>query len=302
MALTRLDGRVALVTGAGGGLGRSHAVALAEAGAMVVVNDIGIDTEGRGEVDASAAERVAEEINSKGGTAVAQHASVDSDEGAQSIVAEAIGQFGRLDVVVNNAGILRDASFGKLSPESFADVLRVHLTGTANVTRAAWPHLREAGYGRIINTAAGAGLYGNFGQSAYSAAKMGIVGLTRTLAIEGRGRNISANVVAPMAASRMTERIMSQEMLNRFRPEYASAMVAYLATEACGVSGQIFEIGGGYYSRVAIVQGNGVVFDEVPSVEEIHARFDELSDISAYFEASGSDDLMPRLLERISLD
>jgi NAD(P)-dependent dehydrogenase (short-subunit alcohol dehydrogenase family) len=302
MAGISLKGRVAVVTGAGGGLGRSHALMLAQHGAQVVVNDVGSDTEGLGLADRSASERVVAEIEAHGGTAVAHSGSVDTIDGAESIVETAIGQFGRIDAVVNNAGILRDASFGKLSPSDFADVLSVHLNGTANVLRAAWPHMRAAGFGRIVNTAAGAGLYGNFGQSAYSAAKMGIVGLSRTLAIEGAPKNITVNVIAPMAASRMTERIMDERLLRRFKPEYVSAMVTYLTSEACHLTGQLFEMGGGYYSRVAIVQGRGVVLDSVPTPEELAARLPDIMDVSDYFEASRSEDLMPRLLKRLAMD
>ena len=299
---TSLEGRVAIVTGAGGGLGRSHALMLAEHGARVVVNDIGSDTTGSEPADRTTSERVAAEITSNGGTAIADGGSVDSPTGAQSIIDTAIDHFGRLDIVVNNAGILRDATFAKMTPSDFGDVVRVHLHGTANVIRAAWPHLREANYGRIVNTVAGAGLYGNFGQSAYSAAKMGIVGLTRTLAIEGERRNIAVNAIAPMAASRMTARIMDEQLLTRFKPEYVSAMVTFLAGEAAGVTGQLFELGGGYYSRVAIVQGQGVVFDSVPTPEEIASSLPAIADVSASFEAATSDDLMPRLRGRLCLD
>ena len=297
-----LEGRVAVVTGAGGGLGRSHALMLAEHGARVVVNDIGSDTSGLAAADQTAAERVVTEINNYGGTAVANYGPVDTLDGAQSIVDTALDRFGGLDIVVNNAGILRDATFAKMAPADFDAVVRVHLSGTVNVIRAAWPHLREAGYGRIVNTAAGAGLYGNFGQSAYSTAKMGIVGLTRTLAIEGARRNIAVNVIAPMAASRMTERIMDEELLARFKPEFVSAMVTFLAGEACAATGQLFELGGGYYSRVAIVQGEGVVFDSVPTPEEIASSWPDLTDVGDPFEATTSDDLMPRLRKRLALD
>ncbi|QIZ37982.1 SDR family NAD(P)-dependent oxidoreductase [Saccharopolyspora sp. ASAGF58] len=296
-----LADRVAVVTGAGGGLGRSHALALSARGAAVVVNDIGRDTEGHGSDDDSPAKRVVAEIEERGGTAIAHAGTVDTTEGAESIVGAALERFGRIDVVVNNAGIIRDQTFAKLTADDFADVVRVHLIGTANVTRAAWPHMRDAQYGRVVNTAAGAGLYGNFGQSAYSAAKMGIVGLTRTLAVEGARRNIHVNVIAPMAVSRMTERIMDEELQKRFRPEYVSAMVAFLASENCAENGRIFELGGGYYSRVAVVQGEGVVFDDVPTPEQIEERLTALSDVSEPFEAAGSDDLMPRLRQRLAM-
>ncbi len=273
-----LDGRVAVVTGAGGGLGREHAKLLASRGAKVVVNDLGGNRAGEGAGE-EMADTVVREITEAGGEAVANYASVADLDGAASIVQDAIDAFGRIDVVVNNAGILRDVTFAKLTPEALDLVLKVHLYGSFYVTMAAWPHLKEQGYGRIVNTTSGSGLYGNFGQSNYSAAKLGITGLTRTLAHEGRKYNVNANVIAPIAASRMTEDIMPPKLLELLEPENVSGLVTYLCSEACTTTGEIFSVGGGYIARVAILEGAGVAFDHTPTPEEVADRFDEIRDL-----------------------
>jgi NAD(P)-dependent dehydrogenase (short-subunit alcohol dehydrogenase family) len=273
-----LDGRVAVVTGAGGGLGREHAKLLASRGARVVVNDLGGNRAGEGAGE-EMADTVVNEITAAGGEAVANHASVADVDGAASIVQDALDAFGRIDVVVNNAGILRDVTFAKLTPEALDLVLKVHLYGSFYVTMAAWPHLKEQGYGRIVNTTSGSGLYGNFGQSNYSAAKLGITGLTRTLAHEGRRYGINANVIAPVAASRMTEDIMPEELLELLQPENVSGLVTYLCSEACTTTGEIFSVGGGYIARVAILEGAGVAFDHTPTPEEVADRFAEIRDL-----------------------
>lgn len=259
MSDVRFDGRVAIVTGAGGGLGRSHALLLASRGAKVVVNDIGGSVDGKG-ADQSPAQRVVDEIRAAGGEAVASYDGVDSAESAAKIVAAAIDAFGQVDVVINNAGILRDVSFHKMSLDDWDAVLRVHLAGTMYVSRAAWPHLRDRGFGRIVNTTSAAGLYGNFGQANYAAAKMGIVGLTKTLAQEGKKYDIRANVIAPVAKSRMTETILDAATLEKLEPRLVSPLVAYLASESCSETGEIYAVGGGYVSRVAVVEGEGTFF------------------------------------------
>jgi NAD(P)-dependent dehydrogenase (short-subunit alcohol dehydrogenase family) len=274
-----LSGRVAIVTGAGGGLGRSHALALAERGAKVVVNDLG---GGQG----PSAGSVVEEIRTAGGDAVANEASVADRDGAAGMVEQAVQTYGRLDVVVNNAGILRDRSFAKMSEQEVREVLEVHLLGAFHLTSAAWPHLKEQGYGRIVNTTSPAGLFGNFGQANYAAAKMGLVGLTRTLAIEGRKAGIHVNVVAPLAASRMTETILPPEALAKLDPAQVSPLVVYLASEACEHTGGIFTAGGGYVGRVAVVQAPGVVLDQV-TPEGIADRWDEVTEIAGGHEFPG---------------
>ena len=270
MSTIDLDGRVAIVTGAGGGLGRSHALALAERGAKVIVNDVG-----GADGDGPSAAAVVEEIEAAGGTASANTGSVADPEAVRNLVAEARDTYGQIDIVVNNAGILRDRSFAKMTEQEMRDVLEVHVMGAFHLTSAAWPHLQEQGYGRVIHTTSPAGLFGNFGQANYSTAKMGLVGLTRTLAIEGARYGINVNAIAPLAASRMTETILPPEVLAKLDPALVSPLVTYLVSEACTQTGAIFSVGGGFVSRVAIVQGDGVVFDDI-TPEAIAERFDEV--------------------------
>lgn len=278
MAQIDFEGRVAVVTGAGGGLGRSHALLLASRGAQVVVNDLGGSRDGSGG-GSEMADAVVSEIVAAGGEAVANYDGVHTWAGGQAIIGTALEAFGRIDIVVNNAGILRDVSFAKLDETALDLVLKVHLYGAFHVTRAAWPHLREQGYGRVVSTTSGSGLYGNFGQSNYSAAKLGLVGLTRTLAIEGAKYGIHANAIAPVAASRMTEDIMPAALLERLEPEHVSPLVAYLVSETSSTTGSVFSVGGGYIARVAILEGEGVAFDEVPSVDDIAARWEDITQV-----------------------
>ena len=281
MSEVRFDGRVAIVTGAGGGLGRSHALLLASRGAKVVVNDLGGSLDGKGS-DHAAAQKVVDEIRAAGGEAVPSFDGVDTPEGADKIVSTAIEAFGKISVLINNAGILRDVSFHKMEHADWDAVMRVHLAGTYYVSRAAWPIMREAGYGRIVNTTSAAGLYGNFGQANYAAAKMGIVGLTKTLAQEGAKKNIRANVIAPVAKSRMTETILDAATLSKLEPALVSPLVAFLASEACDDNGQIYAVGGGYVSRVAVVEGAGTVFEgDTLAPEQIAERWGQINDLSA---------------------
>lgn len=265
-----LDGRVAIVTGAGGGLGRSHALALAARGAKVVVNDLGSPVG-----DGPSAKAVVAEIEQSGGTALENTASVADRDAAVGIVDAAREAYGRVDVLVNNAGILRDRSFAKMTEQEVRDVLEVHVMGAFHLTMAAWPHLREQEYGRVINTTSPAGLFGNFGQANYATAKMGLVGLTQTLAMEGRKFGINVNVIAPLAASRMTEAILPPEVLAKLDPELVSPVVVYLGSQTCTQTGSIFTVGGGYVSRVAIVQGDGVAFGEL-TPEALAERWDDV--------------------------
>ncbi|MBX3184954.1 MAG: SDR family oxidoreductase [Polyangiaceae bacterium] len=278
MADIRFDNRVAIVTGAGGGLGRSHALLLASRGAKVVVNDLGGSFDGQGSSQ-SMADKVVEEIRAAGGEAVASYDGVDTLEGAEKIVAKAKEAFGKLDIVINNAGILRDVSFVKMTIEDWDKVLQVHLTGTMNVSKAAWGLLRDNKFGRVVNTTSAAGLYGNFGQANYSAAKLGIVGLSNTLAIEGAKYDIKVNTIAPIAKSRMTETVMPPEVLEKLLPEYVSPLVAYLASEGCASSGEVYAVGGGYISRVAIVEGAGVGLKQ-HSPEDVASAWEQISDLS----------------------
>lgn len=267
MSELRFDGRVAVITGAGHGLGRSHALSLAERGAKVVVNDLGGALDGTGASAGPAAE-VVELIRKDGGEAVASTDDVATPEGAQAIVRTAIDTYGRLDIVVNNAGILRDRSFGKMSVEEFDQVLAVHVRGSFLVSRAAFPYLKEQGYGRIVNTSSPAGLFGNFGQANYSTAKMGLVGLTKTLGIEGARAGIKANAIAPIAWTRMTEELLPAEFEARFTADRVSALVTFLAHEACETSGEVFSVGAGRIARVFVAEGPGWRQDD-HTVEDI---------------------------------
>ena len=241
------DGRVAIITGAGGGLGRQHALELARRGARIVVNDLGGSVHGDGG-DVGPAQSVVQEIVDLGGEAVADTNSVASPEGGRAIVQTAIDAFGTVDIVVNNAGILRDKSFHNLDQAMIEAVIQVHLLGAFYVTQPAFQVMREKGYGRIVSTSSNSGLLGNFGQSNYGAAKMGLVGLTNVLAIEGRKFNIKANAIAPVAATRMTEGLF-EDLIDKMDPALVSPLVAYLASEACEVTGEVYSAAGGVISR-----------------------------------------------------
>lgn len=253
----RFEDKAVIVTGAGGGLGRAHALAFARHGAKVVVNDLGGSAQGEG-ANSHAADRVVEEIRQAGGTAVANHDSVT--EGAR-IVEQALDSFGRVDVVVNNAGILRDKTFHKMEDSDWDLVYRVHVEGAYKVTRAAWPLMREQGYGRVIFTASTSGIYGNFGQSNYGMAKLGLYGLTRTLALEGRKNNILVNAIAPTGGTRMTEGLIPPQVFEQLKPELVSPLVVYLASEQCQETSGLFEVGGGWMGKVRWERSLGVGFD-----------------------------------------
>ncbi len=278
MSGIELDGRVAIVTGAGGGLGRRHSLTLAERGARIVVNDLGGDRDGSG-TDRAPADRVVEEIRDAGGQAVANHDGVHTWEGGEAVVATALEAFGSVDVVVNNAGILRDASFGKITGEDVDAVIDVHLRGAFSVTRAAWNHMREQGHGRVICTTSGSGLYGNFGQSNYGAAKMGLVGLVRTLAIEGARYGITAHAIAPLASSRMTDDVFPPALLERLDPAHVSGLVTYLASDSCQDTGRIYSVGGGYVARVAVVESAGVTFEDPPTADDIAGAWEAINEL-----------------------
>ncbi|HYU17019.1 MAG TPA: SDR family NAD(P)-dependent oxidoreductase, partial [Candidatus Acidoferrum sp.] len=252
----RFDGRVAIVTGAGNGLGRSHALLLASRGAKVVVNDLGGGMRGEGKGQ-SAADRVVEEIAAAGGSAVADYHSVEDGE---AIVRRALDAFGRVDILVNNAGILRDVSFAKMTAEDWDLVYRVHVLGAFRVTHAAWPHMRDQKYGRIVMTASAAGIYGNFGQANYSMAKLGLVGFAGTLAIEGRKHDVHVNTIAPIAGSRLTETVLPRELVDALRPEYVSPLLVWLCHESCQETGGLYEVGGGFAARLRWQRAAGATF------------------------------------------
>jgi NAD(P)-dependent dehydrogenase (short-subunit alcohol dehydrogenase family) len=250
MADLGFDGRVAIITGAGGGLGRSHALELAKRGALIVVNDLGGAVDGTGGSD-TAAQKVVDEIKAAGGEAVPNYDSVATPEGGKAIVQTALDAYGKVDIIINNAGILRDASFKNMTPDTLNPVLDVHLRGAFYVTQPAWESMRANNYGRIVNTASGAGVFGNFGQTNYGAAKMGLVGFTRVLAVEGAKNNIKANAIAPVAKTRMTEDLLGPAA-DKLSPELVTPVVTYLAHESCDVSGEVYSCGGGRVARVFI--------------------------------------------------
>lgn len=272
----RFDDKVVVITGAGAGLGRSHALAFASRGAKVVVNDLGGSATGEGK-GSNAADTVVEEIKAAGGEAVANYESVENGE---AIIKTAIDNYGRVDVVVNNAGILRDSSFKKMTDQDWDLIYKVHVLGAYKVTKAAWPYMLEQGYGRIVNTASAAGLYGNFGQANYSMAKIGMVGFTQTLAIEGAKNNVIANVIAPVAGSRMTETILPPELVAALKPEYITPLVMKLCSEKNEETGSIFEVGAGWISKLRWERTKGVGFDisNGLSPEAVEESWDQITD------------------------
>ena len=272
----RFDGKVVIVTGAGGGLGRSHALLLASRGARVVVNDLGGSMHGGGS-DQKAADVVVAEIKEAGGDAVANY---DSVEDGDKIVQTAMDTYGRIDVVVNNAGILRDKSFHKMTVEDWEIIQRVHVNGSFRVTHAAWPHMREQGFGRVVMTASAAGIYGNFGQANYSAAKLGLVGFGNTLAIEGGRKGIHVNTIAPIAGSRLTETVLPPDLIDALRPEYVSPLVAWLCHEECEENGGLFEVGGGYFAKLRWerTKGNTVRLGRQITPETVQKAWSAITD------------------------
>jgi 3-hydroxy-3-methylglutaryl CoA synthase/NAD(P)-dependent dehydrogenase (short-subunit alcohol dehydrogenase family)/putative sterol carrier protein len=278
----RFDGRVAIVTGAGAGLGRTYALELAKRGAKVVVNDFGGARDGAGTGSSSPADRVVAEIRAAGGEAVANYDNVATPEGGEKIVKIAVEFFGKVDILINNAGILRDKSFLKMDPENWNAVLAVHLNGGYNVTRPTFAVMREKGYGRIVMTTSAAGLYGNFGQTNYSAAKMGLVGFMNTLKLEGAKYNIRVNTLAPVAASRLTEDVMPPDMFERMQPDFVAGIALYLCSETCAESGDIFNAAAGFYSRAAILTGAGEALSDgtsIPTPEEIRDHWEKINSL-----------------------
>ena len=289
MPAVRFDGRVAIITGAGGGLGRCHALELARRGAHVLVNDLGGAVDGSGS-SMTAADRVVDEITALGGTAAANHDTVATPQGGLAIVQAAIDAFGRVDVLVNNAGILRDKAFHKMDDAMIAAVIDVHLKGALYVSQPAYRRMREQGYGRIVNTSSASGLFGNFGQANYGAAKAGLAGLTRVLALEGASHGIKVNAIAPIAATRMTEDILGS-LSAKVSPETVSPLVAYLAHEDCAVNGHVYSVAGGRVARIFVAETHGVVLTQ-NTAEEISSKLsliDEM-DVERYHLPSSLED------------
>ncbi len=270
--------QVAIVTGAGGGLGRCHALELARRGAKVVVNDLGGTMDGSGG-STEAAESVVAEIKATGGEAIANGGSVSDRSGAQSMVDDAMNAWGRVDVLINNAGILRDKSFSKMTLDDFEMVVNVHLLGAAYCSHAVWPIMREQNYGRILMTTSPSGLYGNFGQTNYGAAKMGQVGLMNSMKIEGAKNNIHTNSIAPVAATRMTENLMPEEVLEKLGPELVTPAAIFLVSEDAP-NGVILQAQGGQYSLAAVVENSGVNLGVDATADDVAASYEAIVDMA----------------------
>jgi NAD(P)-dependent dehydrogenase (short-subunit alcohol dehydrogenase family) len=297
MAEIRFDGRVAVITGAGGGLGRTYALEIARRGGMVVVNDLGGKADGTGGSH-SLADQTVKDINEAGGKAVANYDSVGTPQGGEAIVKAALDNFGRVDVVINNAGILRDKTFAKLAPEDLEVVLDVHLKGAFYVSQPAFRAMKEQNYGRFLFTASGAGIFGNFGQSNYGAAKMGLVGLSNVLAQEGTKNNIKSNVIAPIAKTRLTEQLLGP-LAEKLAPDCVTPLAVYLVSESCELTHEIFDVGGGRYARIFIGMNQGWAKGpgQPATVEEIAANLDKIRDPAGYIIPSGIGDEMRMVAE-----
>ena len=290
MSQVSFENRTVIVTGAGNGLGKAYALDLGSRGAKVVVNDLGGAVDGSGS-GSTPADEVVNEIIANGGEAVANYDSVATKEGGESIVQTAIDNFGTVDAVVNNAGILRDKSFAKMEEEDLNAIIDVHLKGTFFVCQPAFIQMKEQGYGRFVNVSSPSGLFGNFGQLNYGAAKMGIVGLTNVLAIEGAKYNIKANVIAPNAATRMTETLFGEDMSKLLTVDNITPLVVYLASEQCEITHEIFSAGGGRFARIGISTDVGY-FNATAKAEDIFANIDEIRDLSnSIYPTSLADEL-----------
>ncbi|MCG8672510.1 MAG: SDR family NAD(P)-dependent oxidoreductase [Pseudomonadales bacterium] len=298
MSGLRFDNRVAIVTGAGNGLGRQHALLLGSLGAKVVVNDLGGGAFGDGKSSA-AADKVVEEIKELGGDAVANY---DSVEDGEAIVKTAMDAFGTVDIVINNAGILRDTSFAKMTDNDWDLILKVHLTGSKSVTQAAWPIMREKGYGRIIMTTSAAGLYGNFGQANYCAAKLGLHGLAQCLAEEGRSKGIHVNTIAPIAKSRLTETILPPDILANLKPENVSPLVAWLCHEDCEETKGVFEVGAGYISKLRWERTLGHTFPlgRQFDIDDVVKKWDKITDFTDAEHPKNTNDSVAPIFANIS--
>jgi NAD(P)-dependent dehydrogenase (short-subunit alcohol dehydrogenase family) len=281
--MSRIDftGRVAIVTGAGGGLGRNYAIELAKRGAKVVVNDLGGSKAGVGS-SSSAADHVVEEIKALGGEAVPNYDNVATTVGGENIVQTALDAFGKVDILINNAGILLDSTFAKMDEEKWDAVVAVHLKGAFCVTKPAFIHMTRQGYGRIVMTASASGLFGNFGQTNYASAKMGVVGLVNVLKLEGAKYNIKTNILAPMAGTRLTEDVVPPEIFRKMRVDFVTPAVLYMCSEQCQDSGVIINAGFGYFSRSAMMTGEGVILSDgnkIPTPEEVMENWSRITSL-----------------------
>jgi len=297
MADIRFDGKVAIVTGAGGGLGRQHALELARRGAKVVINDLGASLDGSGG-SSSAADQVVAEIKAAGGEAIADGGSVSDDAGAANLVKRAVDAFGRLDILIANAGILRDKSFGKMELADFEAVVQVHLMGTVKPLLAAWPIMREQKYGRVVVTTSSTGLYGNFGQANYGAAKLSLVGLMNTLKIEGERDNIRVNAISPVAATRMTENILPPEIAQRLKPEYVTPGVVYLASEDAP-TGVILTAAAGAFAVAKIYETEGAYLGDHLSAEAVRDNWGKITDPTGEQSYAAGQEQTQKFLRRV---
>ena len=295
MGDVNFENKTVVVTGAGNGLGKAYALEFANRGANVVVNDIGGSVNGEGSENAPA-DIVVKEIIDNGGSAVANYDSVATKSGGESIIQSALSEFGGIHAVVNNAGILRDKSFAKMEEEDLNAIIDVHLKGTFFVCQPAFVQMKEQGFGRFVNVSSPSGLFGNFGQLNYGAAKMGIVGLTNVLAIEGAKYNIKANVIAPNAATRMTESLFGEDMANMLTVDNITPLVVFLASEQCDITHEIFSAGGGRFSRVGISTDVGY-FNPSASAEDIHENIEKIRDLSNSIYPTSLADELPLFTE-----
>ncbi len=274
----RFDGKVAIVTGAGGGLGRAHAMELARRGAKVVINDLGGSVDGSGG-NSAAAEKVVEEIKAAGGEAIANGASVTDDAGVAHLIQQTMDAWGRIDVLIANAGILRDKSFSKMELKDFTAVMDVHVMGSVKPIKAAWQIMRDQQYGRIVVTTSSTGLYGNFGQTNYGAAKLGLVGFMNTLKLDGAKDNIKVNAVAPVAGTRMTENLMPPAMLEMLRPEYVTPGVVYLVSDEAP-TGMILTAGAGVFAAAQMVESDGINLGHGADADTVAEYWAKISDFA----------------------
>jgi len=288
---------VAIVTGAGAGLGRAYALLLASRGAKVVVNDLGGALKGGG-ASTRAADTVVEEIRKAGGTAVANY---DSVEFGEKIVQTAIDTFKRVDILINNAGILRDTSFIKMKDEDWDLIYKIHVRAAYSVTKAVWPYMRDQSYGRIIFITSAAGLYGNFGQANYSSAKLALVGLANTLSLEGNPKNIIINTIAPVAGSRMTETIMPKKIVDALKPEFVAPLVAYLCHESNTSTGGIYEVGAGFVAKIRLERTRGATFpiDKEISPEMIRDGWNQVVDFTKSVSPANFNEAISAIVQRV---
>ena len=293
----RFDGKVVIVTGAGGGLGRAHALEFARRGAKVVVNDLGGAVDGTGG-NSAASEAVVKEIASAGGTAIANGASVTDDAGVAHLVKQTMDAFGRIDVLIANAGILRDKSFAKMELKDFDAVMQVHVMGTVKPAKAMWQIMRDQQYGRIVVTTSSTGLYGNFGQANYGCAKLGLVGFMNTLKLEGAKDNVRVNAICPVAGTRMTENLMPPQMLEMLKPEYVTPAVVFLASDEAP-TGAIISAGAGVFSAAQIVESRGMNLGHGANADTVAANWSKIGDFTGATHFTMGGEHSAHLFERL---